>query len=292
MVDIVHISRASTTAADNLAVDGISDDEGWLPSTVNNFTRASWAILAGFYDDIGGVVTVGGTANAITLTTSTGVPAYATGLRLTFRAGADNSGSVTVNLDGLGAVTLGKVDQATGNFVALDTKDLIVNNYYDIIYNSSGGGGFRLLGKPGHMGNGALTLGGDLSIAGGLTISAGAVLTGTYTPTITNGTNIAASTPSVCPYFRLGNMVFALVTVEIDATAAAGTASAFDVSLPVSSNLANAYELTGLVGGTGGTANETFRATGNVTDNRATFTGASQFTAAHTVTGFISYQVI
>src|SRR5688572_1123027 len=120
MVDIINWENASTTAADNLAVAGISDAEGWLPSTVNNFTRASWAVLAKFFDDYGGVVTVAGTANAITVTTSGTHTALTTGLKFLFKAGANNTTAATLNLDAIGAKAIRKI--AGGTDAALDAN--------------------------------------------------------------------------------------------------------------------------------------------------------------------------
>jgi len=55
----------------------------------------------------GGYFTVGGTANAITLTSATGAPSgYSTGQEFCFRANATNTGVTTVNVDGLGIKTI------------------------------------------------------------------------------------------------------------------------------------------------------------------------------------------
>lgn len=56
---------------------------------------------------------------------------------------------------------------------------------------------------------------------------------GTYTPTITNGTNVAASTAFVSMYQRIGNRVRVSMLIGIDATAAGGAASALTISLPI-----------------------------------------------------------
>lgn len=60
---------------------------------------------------------------------------------------------------------------------------------------------------------------------------------GTYTPTLTNGTNIAASTPVVCQYMRVGNVV--TVSGSLSATCtSAGVASRLTISLPIASTFA------------------------------------------------------
>ncbi len=67
---------------------------------------------------------------------------------------------------------------------------------------------------------------------------------GTYTPTLTNVANIDASTAYVCQYMRVGNVVTVSGQVSIDPTTAA-TFTQLELSLPVASNFANAYELSG-----------------------------------------------
>lgn len=72
---------------------------------------------------------------------------------------------------------------------------------------------------------------------------AGNITSGTYTPTLTNTTNVAASTAYACQYMRVGGVVTVSGMVNIDPTAAGQTV--LTMSLPVSSNLANDYELAG-----------------------------------------------
>lgn len=69
---------------------------------------------------------------------------------------------------------------------------------------------------------------------------------GTYTPTLTDGANVAASTAFVCQYFRVGNVVTVTGKVEIDPTAAAPTATELGISLPVASNFAAVTDLAGV----------------------------------------------
>lgn len=62
---------------------------------------------------------------------------------------------------------------------------------------------------------------------------------GTYTPTLTNGTNVAASTSAVCQYLRVGNVVTVSGVVAITLTAS-GVASRMTFSLPIPSTFAAA----------------------------------------------------
>lgn len=94
----------STTAADNDDADSnINWLEGQAPSTVNDSARAMMAAIAAWRDLIGyGTVsagTVGGTGNAITLTCSPTVEARTAGRRYLFKAGAANTGGVTLTVD-------------------------------------------------------------------------------------------------------------------------------------------------------------------------------------------------
>lgn len=90
-----------------------------------------------------------------------------------------------------------------------------------------------------------ITLGwtGVLSVArGGSGLSA---VDGTYTPTLTNTTNIAASTAYVTGWFRVGAMVTVFGQIDIDATLSGSTATELGVSLPVASNMTGEQDLGG-----------------------------------------------
>lgn len=67
--------------------------------------------------------------------------------------------------------------------------------------------------------------------------SDGNVFSGTYTPTLTNSANIAASTAYQCQYMRLGNAVTVSGRVSIDPTAAG--LIQMEMTLPVSSDINN-----------------------------------------------------
>lgn len=61
------------------------------------------------------------------------------------------------------------------------------------------------------------------------------IRSGTYTPSLTNVTNIAASTAYACQWLRVGNVVTVSGKVDIDVTL--GIASELGMSLPVTSNM-------------------------------------------------------
>lgn len=66
---------------------------------------------------------------------------------------------------------------------------------------------------------------------------------GPFTPTITNGTNVASSTARICRMIMMGNIVFCSGHVTIDPTAAAQTD--WYMSLPIPSNFTSAYDASG-----------------------------------------------
>lgn len=90
--------------------------------------------------------TVGGSANAITLTNSPAISSYANGLRLSFKASASNTSATTVNVNGLGAKNIYKLSGTS--LVALTGGEIVSGAIYDITYdgtqfqlsNSAGGG--------------------------------------------------------------------------------------------------------------------------------------------------------
>lgn len=76
-----------------------------------------------------------------------------------------------------------------------------------------------------------------------LTLSVGDILSGTYTPTLTNVTNLAASTAYQCQYMRVGTTVLVSGKADVDPTAAATTR--LGISLPIASNLGAVEDLAG-----------------------------------------------
>ena len=128
--------------------------------------------------------------------------------------------------------------------------------------------------------------------AGGVNVSAVAALGNvhslTYTPTLTNTTNIAASTAYVCQYMRVGNTVTVSGRVDIDPTATGATL--LGISLPIASNLASAAECCGSASAVAST--ECFAINGDAANNRASLAGLAVDTANHDVYFQFTYLVI
>lgn len=77
----------------------------------------------------------GGTANAITLTLTPAVSAYAAGQSFIFIATANNTTAATCNVSGLGAKNIYKM--VDGSLVALDADDIVSGGVYRITYDGT-----------------------------------------------------------------------------------------------------------------------------------------------------------
>lgn len=98
---------------------------------------------------------------------------------------------------------------------------------------------------------------------------------GTYTPTLTNVTNVAASTPYRWQYSRVGSVVTVSGALDIDATSAAGTATEVGATLPIVSDFTGFMDCGGdaisdvsIAGVTASSA----RVKADATNNRASIT--------------------
>jgi len=96
----------------------------------------------------------------------------------------------------------------------------------------------------------------------------GTLTSGTYTPTLTNVTNIAASTAYACQYMRVGDVVTVSGKVDIDATAAG--VITLGMSLPIASNFA-AEENCGGVAVCSAVNEDAIAIYADAANNRATF---------------------
>lgn len=97
---------ASSAAANATADASMNWQEGQDADTVNDSARVLVMRVAQVLDDIGGVPTSGGAANAQTLTTVSPWTATADGLIVGFVAGFSNSSSTTLNANTTGNINL------------------------------------------------------------------------------------------------------------------------------------------------------------------------------------------
>lgn len=139
----------SLTAASNSNSDSdINWAEGQAPSTVNNSARVMMERVKELLVDIGGSLTAAGTANGLTVTASSAFTAYANGQIISFRAASDNTGAATLNVNGVGAKSIRKMD-SSGD-VALAAGEIQGTGIYVARYSAAlnGGAGAWLLLNP------------------------------------------------------------------------------------------------------------------------------------------------
>lgn len=114
---------------------------------------------------------------------------------------------------------------------------------------------------------------------------------GTYTPTLTNTTNIDSSAViGPFPYMRVGNFVSVSGSVTIDPTAAAPTATALGISLPIASNFAAASDGSGV--GSAQATNTTGSITADVANDRMTLSFQATGTASTGWRVMFMYQIL
>jgi hypothetical protein len=115
---------------------------------------------------------------------------------------------------------------------------------------------------------------------------------GTYTPTLTNTTNIAASTARKCQWMRVGNTVTVSGTATVQVTSGFA-ASLLGISLPVASNLATVYDLAGTsTSYSGATGIDSPSLIGDTVNDRASMKWVSQVATSFDYTFTFSYEVL
>lgn len=112
---------------------------------------------------------------------------------------------------------------------------------------------------------------------------------GTYTPTVSNGTNLDSVTPEECTYLRVGSSIWVFGVLVADPTSV-GPLSTFELELPVASNFAS-------TGNCGGTISAVAIEQGggiyaNTTNDTAEFSFKAASASAATMTFQFGYRVI
>ncbi len=136
-----NFSDVATALTQSIAADGQTTITGNLPMATYRHTGVGNAAARDDYAAAGQVQdsalvwggTAGGTANALTLTLSPAITAYATGQRFAFKAGASpSSAAATMNINSVGTAAI-EIDNA-----ALSSTVIIeANKYYEIVYDGT-----------------------------------------------------------------------------------------------------------------------------------------------------------
>ena len=118
------------------------------------------------------------------------------------------------------------------------------------------------------------------------------LVSSTYTPTFVNAANVAASTPAVCQYMRVGSVVTVSGTCSIDPTTAS-LLTRLGITLPVASAFANINEC----GGTAASIDSTVQYSGAIYADAANDRAELRFLCGTVVTAVVwafsfTYRVI
>lgn len=150
--------------------------------------------------------------------------------------------------------------------------------------------GTDLVINPKAVGSGVVNITGGLQ-CDSITNDTG-LAAGVYTPTLTNVTNISASTAYECQYMRVGNTVTVSGKVDMDITATG--AFELGISLPIASNFGATEDCAGVGTGTTSTpsASDVVYIKADTTNDRASMNGDDNDTSNHTHYFTFTYQVI
>lgn len=188
----------STTPASNTEIDGVdSTGATGLVKSGDNYTRSVMAHAKGFALDLGAVNTVGGTADAITVTLSSSPSTLVDGMRITINASAANTGATTLNVSPAVGSAFGAkkvMKWSAGSEAELSANDIpAANALIELIYDSArnaAAGAWMLLGT---------------SVAAATTTAAGILKLATLARTLA-GTVTDEAVPPAYLYFPTGHL--------------------------------------------------------------------------------------
>lgn len=225
-------SAASVANANPVVLDSRGEATIWLSGTYKIRLTTAADVLVWEDDNVSDGTTNGAFTNAsFAGTLSISSTAVTWSGNPTHSGNHTFSGNVSVN----GNTTLGN---ASGDTLTVNPNAVTWSN------------------NPTHSGN--HTFSGNLDVDGSLTIPTGAITSGTYTPTLTNVTNISTSSAFLANYIRVGSIVFVSGNVTIDPTTASGTPTELGISLPIASSFTGGSEAAGVgVLGQGGSIGDT-----------------------------------
>lgn len=127
----------STTSGNNATADAdINWSEGQFPSTVNDSARQMMGRQAEWLKD-NGILSASGSANTITVNTSSQISTPPHGMTLAFRAAAANTGAVTFSINGGTGLPVRKPKPSSTSIVALEANDLTQGGVYLVHYDSA-----------------------------------------------------------------------------------------------------------------------------------------------------------
>jgi hypothetical protein len=136
MPEIGNSSVFSQTDASNNSGTMPSWSGSAAPSTLDDAGRAFQGAVTREWNWRNYTLTAAGTADAKTLTYSVAPAAYYNGQRFAFLANTTNTGSATLNVNSLGAVTIKK--DVSGTLTNLSASDMVSGMFVEVAYNTAG----------------------------------------------------------------------------------------------------------------------------------------------------------
>ena len=118
----------------------------------------------------------------------------------------------------------------------------------------------------------------------------GVATSGSYTPTLTNVTNVAASTAYTCQWVRTDDCITVFGRCDVDPTGAGATT--LDLSLPVASNFVATENLIGIATAISPTVSTSAGLFADTTNDRATMRWQTTETANHSLWFHFSYKIL
>lgn len=118
-----------TVAANNNSAAPNGWPEGMAYNTVNDAGREDQAVVARDLADTDGSLTTEGSTSALTLTSVRTISSLFRGLKMAFRSHVNSSGALTLNLNGLGAVSLQNPDGSA--------PQLLINSIYEVVHDGT-----------------------------------------------------------------------------------------------------------------------------------------------------------
>jgi hypothetical protein len=156
------------------------------PNTIDNNIREIKGAVTREWNHRSYTVTAGGTEDAKTLTYSVAPDAYRNGQRYAFIANTTNTGTCTLNVNGLGAKTIKK--DVLGTLTALAASDMVAGMFVEVAFNASDNSFVWVNRSPALPSLGALA---SLDTVSATEIDSGAVTTAKIAANAVDGTKIA-----------------------------------------------------------------------------------------------------
>lgn len=162
---------------------------------------------------------------------------------------------MTITINGTTGIAGVDGSAATPSVQGGDTNTGMFFPAADTIAFTEGGTEVMRIDSSGQVGIGTITPTCALDVIGGIKTSKtsvtapaatdGNIFSGTYSPTLTNTTNVAASTSFTTQYMRVGNVVTVSGHLTIDPTTSA-TNTVLGVSLPIASLFTSSRQAAGI----------------------------------------------